>query len=259
MTTAKPDEGEPDERQVNRVAAGDHWVYLDRSWAHRLGVRKTAGTYRIRSRDLARRLAQETLWVDESGRVHAHGVATARRAPTGQATATATTPRAFLREPVVVLTFVGTWRDDGQVGRGPCSINSSRASISRWAETRSPSRFSWASRNTAKIVSGAGRKPGQSGKLGHSLQQGTAEAVILEQPVPVGPSRCPPSDPSSEPKRAAGHRDRPPDRGVSHRRSLALPARCRKGAPDTWPDRRPLRDPAARGPPPPRHPIRHDR
>ena len=53
-------------RKVDRVAAGDHWVYLDRSWAHRLGVRKTAGTYRIRSRDLARRLAQETLWVDES-------------------------------------------------------------------------------------------------------------------------------------------------------------------------------------------------
>jgi hypothetical protein len=64
-------------RKVDRVAAGDHWVYLDRSWAHRLGVRKTAGTYRIRSRDLARRLAQETLWVDESGRVHAHGAGTA--------------------------------------------------------------------------------------------------------------------------------------------------------------------------------------
>lgn len=57
-------------RKVDRGLRPDHWIYLDRSWAHRLGVLKTAGTYRIRSRDLARRLAQETLWVDESGTVH---------------------------------------------------------------------------------------------------------------------------------------------------------------------------------------------
>jgi hypothetical protein len=64
-------------RKVDRGRLPDHWIYLDRSWAHRLGVLKTAGTYRIRSRDLARRLAQETLWVDESGKVHAHGAGTA--------------------------------------------------------------------------------------------------------------------------------------------------------------------------------------
>ena len=64
-------------RKVDRGRLPDHWIYLDRSWAHRLGVLKTAGTYRIRSRELVRRLAQETLWVDESGTVHAHGAGTA--------------------------------------------------------------------------------------------------------------------------------------------------------------------------------------
>ncbi len=64
-------------RKVDCGPRPDHWIYLDRSWAHRLGVMRTAGTYRIRSRDLARRLAQETLWVDESGTVHAYGVGTA--------------------------------------------------------------------------------------------------------------------------------------------------------------------------------------
>jgi hypothetical protein len=57
-------------RKVDRGIRPDHWIYLDRSWAHRLGVMRAAGTYRIRSRELARRLAQETLWVDESGIVH---------------------------------------------------------------------------------------------------------------------------------------------------------------------------------------------
>jgi hypothetical protein len=51
----------------------DHWIYLDWSWAQRLGVRRTAGLYRIRSRELARRLSQETLWVDASGTVHTRG------------------------------------------------------------------------------------------------------------------------------------------------------------------------------------------
>jgi hypothetical protein len=63
-------------RKVDR-GRPDHWIHLDRSWAHRLGVRRTAGTYRIRSRDLARRLAQETLWVDASGTVHVHAAGTA--------------------------------------------------------------------------------------------------------------------------------------------------------------------------------------
>jgi hypothetical protein len=59
-------------RKVDRGRRADHWIYLDRSWAQRLGVRRTAGVYRIRSRELARRLSQETLWVDVSGAVHAY-------------------------------------------------------------------------------------------------------------------------------------------------------------------------------------------
>lgn len=62
-------------RRFDRAQRPDHWIYLDRSWAQRLGVLRTAGTYRVRSRDLARRLAQETLWVDEAGTVHALGAA----------------------------------------------------------------------------------------------------------------------------------------------------------------------------------------
>ncbi|MDQ3906392.1 MAG: hypothetical protein M3300_13390 [Actinomycetota bacterium] len=49
----------------------DHWIYLDGWWAKRLGVTRTAGTYRIRSRDLIRRLSQETLAVDAAGTVFA--------------------------------------------------------------------------------------------------------------------------------------------------------------------------------------------
>jgi hypothetical protein len=63
-------------RKVDRGRRADHWIYLDRSWAQRLGVRRTAGVYRIRSRELARRLSQETLWVDISGTVHAYGAST---------------------------------------------------------------------------------------------------------------------------------------------------------------------------------------
>ena len=59
-------------RKVDRRRP-DHWILLDRSWAQRLGVRRTAGVYRIRSRDLARRLSGETLWMDTSGKVHTHG------------------------------------------------------------------------------------------------------------------------------------------------------------------------------------------
>jgi hypothetical protein len=64
-------------RKIDRGRRADHWIYLDRSWAHRLGVRRTAGVYRIRSRELARRLSLETLWVDASGAVHAYGSGTA--------------------------------------------------------------------------------------------------------------------------------------------------------------------------------------
>jgi hypothetical protein len=60
-------------RKVDRDRRPDHWVLLDRSWPQRLGVRRTAGVYRIRSRDLARRLSQVTLWIDESGQIHSHG------------------------------------------------------------------------------------------------------------------------------------------------------------------------------------------
>ena len=39
---------------AGRVRRPDHWIYLDRWWATRLGVTRTAGLYRIRSRDLIR-------------------------------------------------------------------------------------------------------------------------------------------------------------------------------------------------------------
>ena len=51
----------------------NHWIYLDRWWAKRLGVRRTAGVYRIRSRELVRRLSQERLGMDASGTVFAYG------------------------------------------------------------------------------------------------------------------------------------------------------------------------------------------
>jgi hypothetical protein len=54
---------------AGRVRRPNHWIYLDRWWAKRLGVIRTAGVYRIRSRDLVRRLSQETLAVDHSGTV----------------------------------------------------------------------------------------------------------------------------------------------------------------------------------------------
>jgi hypothetical protein len=62
-----------EERSKGRVPRPDHWVYLDRWWAQRLGVRRTAGMYRIRSRELVRRLARERLGVDASGTVFAYG------------------------------------------------------------------------------------------------------------------------------------------------------------------------------------------
>lgn len=37
----------------------DHWVYVDRSWAQRLGIKRSAGAYRVRGRDLLNRLGQE--------------------------------------------------------------------------------------------------------------------------------------------------------------------------------------------------------
>lgn len=65
------------EQGGGRVRRPDHWVYLDRWWAQRLGVTKTAGVYRIRSRELARRLSQERLGVDASGTVFAYGTSPA--------------------------------------------------------------------------------------------------------------------------------------------------------------------------------------
>ncbi len=35
----------------------NHWIVLDGAWARRLGVRREGGVYRIRSQELARRLA----------------------------------------------------------------------------------------------------------------------------------------------------------------------------------------------------------
>ena len=57
------------ERTVNGARRGDHWVLLDRSWAQRLGVKRSAGVYRIRSRELFRRLAQEPVGMNASGQV----------------------------------------------------------------------------------------------------------------------------------------------------------------------------------------------
>jgi hypothetical protein len=56
---------------AGRVRRPDHWIYLDRWWAKRLGVTRTAGLYRIRSRDLIRRLSQETPAVNAAGTVFA--------------------------------------------------------------------------------------------------------------------------------------------------------------------------------------------
>ncbi|MGH3932577.1 MAG: hypothetical protein ACRDTF_21685 [Pseudonocardiaceae bacterium] len=58
------------EQISNRSRRADHWIYLDRSWAQRLGVKRTAGMYRIRGRDLLRRLSLENLGLDASGAVH---------------------------------------------------------------------------------------------------------------------------------------------------------------------------------------------
>lgn len=56
------------EQGADYARRADHWVYLDRWWAQRLGVRRTAGMYRIRSRDLLRRLSQEKLGGTHTGR-----------------------------------------------------------------------------------------------------------------------------------------------------------------------------------------------
>lgn len=45
----------------DRRTRADHWVYLDRTWAQRLGVKRAAGAYRIRGRELHRRLLRELL------------------------------------------------------------------------------------------------------------------------------------------------------------------------------------------------------
>jgi hypothetical protein len=44
--------------QQFRQRRSNRWVTLDSTWANRLGVRRTAGIYRIRSRDLISRLSQ---------------------------------------------------------------------------------------------------------------------------------------------------------------------------------------------------------
>jgi hypothetical protein len=62
-----------DERGTGRVRRPNHWIYLDRWWAQRLAVTRTAGVYRIRSRELARRLSEEKLGVNASGTVFVYG------------------------------------------------------------------------------------------------------------------------------------------------------------------------------------------
>lgn len=57
------------EQGTNHDRRADHWIYLDRSWAQRLGVKRTAGIYRIRSRDLFRKISQENLELETSSTV----------------------------------------------------------------------------------------------------------------------------------------------------------------------------------------------
>lgn len=54
------------EQGATRDRRADHWIYLDRSWAQRLGMTRTAGVYRIRSRELFRKLSRENLGLDTS-------------------------------------------------------------------------------------------------------------------------------------------------------------------------------------------------
>lgn len=67
------------ERAANRARRADHWVLLDSSWAQRLGVKRSGGVYRIRSRELFRRLAEECVGVDTSGQVVSLGTPGAAR------------------------------------------------------------------------------------------------------------------------------------------------------------------------------------
>jgi hypothetical protein len=73
-----------DEQSTDRGARPDHWVYLDRWWARRLGAKRTVGIYRIRSRELARRLSQEGLAVNAAGTVFAYGSRTRLGSPNRQ-------------------------------------------------------------------------------------------------------------------------------------------------------------------------------
>lgn len=75
------------EQSMNRGRRADHWIYLDRSWARRLGVQRTAGVYRVRSRDLVRRLSRENLGVDASGTICVPGDAAVRGHDADQVTA----------------------------------------------------------------------------------------------------------------------------------------------------------------------------
>jgi hypothetical protein len=60
-------------RDTNRRHRPDHWVYLDQSWAKRLGVKRTAGMYRIRSRELVRIPSLENRDVDAFGTISVRG------------------------------------------------------------------------------------------------------------------------------------------------------------------------------------------
>jgi hypothetical protein len=56
-----------------RTWGPDHWVYLDRWWAKQLGVTRTAGRYRIRSRDLGRGFAPGNRGLHAQARVPISG------------------------------------------------------------------------------------------------------------------------------------------------------------------------------------------
>jgi hypothetical protein len=53
-----PERNEMDDRRSRRPGPPNGWVLLDRAWAERLGVHRTAGRYRIRRTELVERLME---------------------------------------------------------------------------------------------------------------------------------------------------------------------------------------------------------
>src|SRR5438093_13640612 len=58
MLATSDEASSPDASPLQRVKGRNHWILLDAAWAQRLGVRRSAGVYRIRSRELMLKLSQ---------------------------------------------------------------------------------------------------------------------------------------------------------------------------------------------------------